>query len=245
MSSPCSRWVRSPVAAAMMLFAAAVAAQDAPASRGEAQAVIERARGEAAEIERRYEQAQRECAGRVLVNPCLERARSERDEQVRAVRQREVAARDTLRRLDAEDRAAARSRRAAEREAEAAAGAGAAPKVGQQPAAGKAPAERGRVPAPPREADDSEQQAAARKAEAERRAAELAAEQAQRAAERQAKAAQAPAEIERYEERQRAAAARAEEKARIAEENRKRRERRAEERAAAKAKAPADGSGRQ
>ena len=237
MWSRCSFLPRLGFAAASMLLAAAAAAQEAPASREEAQQAIGRARSESAEIERRHEQALRDCAGRVLVNPCRERARSERDEQLRAVRQREVAARDTLRRLDAEARAKARRERSAEKDGEATPRA-AVPEVKERPAAAKAPGGPAREPAAQREAtaDDRQQEAASRKAQAERRAAEHEAAQQQRAA----KAAEAPAQVERYEERQRAAEARAEEKARIAEENRQRRQRRAEERGTALK--PGDGS---
>jgi len=235
--------VRRLFGVAALLVAAAAGAQDRPASRDEAQAVIERAKQETAEVQRRYEQAQRECEKGLFVNPCRDQARKERDQQLRVIREREVAARDALRRLDAEERAKARMQRSAEPAAEPKPGGGSVP-AGRAPAAagGAAPP----TAAPPRAVDPSQQEvaaenkraeAASRKVEAERRAAEHAAEGERRDVERAEKAARAPAESERYQERQRAAEARAEEKKRIAEENRKRREKRAEERGAAQEKA--------
>ena len=234
--------VRRLFGVAALLVAAAAGAQDRPASRDEAQAVIERAKQETAEVQRRYEQAQRECEKGLFVNPCRDQARKERDQQLRVIREREVAARDALRRLDAEERAKARMQRSAEPAAEPKPGGGSVP-------AGRAPAAAGRAAPPtaaPRAVDPSQQEvaaenkraeAASRKVEAGRRAAEHAAEGERRDVERAEKAARAPAESERYQERQRAAEARAEEKKRIAEENRKRREKRAEERGAAQEKA--------
>ena len=234
--------VRRLFGVAALLVAAAAGAQDRPASRDEAQAVIERAKQETAEVQRRYEQAQRECEKGLFVNPCRDQARKERDQQLRVIREREVAARDALRRLDAEERAKARMQRSAEPDAEPKPGGGSVP-------AGRAPAAAGGAAPPtaaPRAVDPSQQEVAAekkraeaanRKVEAERREAEHAAERERREAERAEKAARAPAESERYQERQRAAEARAEEKKRIAEENRKRREKRAEERGAAQEKA--------
>jgi hypothetical protein len=209
----------------------------------QAQAAIEQAQRESADAQRRYTDALRECDKSVFVNPCREQARQERDRQLRTIREKEVAARDTLRRLDAEERARARGERAAEPKTRG----GTAPQA-KEPATAAPAAPRTAVP---RVVEPTQQgataakkpvDAASRKAESEKRAAEHAAERERRAAEQAEKAAQAPAEIERFEERQRAAQARAEEKKRIAEENRKRREKRAEKRDAAKEKAGTGGA---
>lgn len=232
-------------AAALLGILAGASAQDGMASREQATAVLQQAQQEAAEIERRYQQAQRECAKGFFVNPCRDDARRERDQQLRAAREREVAARDALRRLDAEERAKARGQRAADKatESERRNRSGAADRKADTP---DRPARR---PAPPPTVDPQEQEAAAelkRKEEAQRRAtaqqreAERIEEHQRRAAERAQKEADAAERAAQLEERQRAAQARAEEKARTAEENRRRRERREQERNAARK--PSDGS---
>jgi len=234
--SSLSRRVRRLIVAAVLLGGAGAAV--AQGSREQAQAVVDEARRETAEARHRYEQANRDCAREILVNACREKARRERDQQLRAIREKEVAARDTLRGLDAEARAEARAQRSAEQAAEPKAGGATAPRRKDAPAAGSAAPAAGAA----RAVDPSEQEAAAakrraeaasRKAASEKRATEQAADRERRAAEQAEKQAQVPAQIERYEERQRAAEARAEEKKRIAEEHRQRREKRAEERSAA------------
>ena len=238
MSLPSSAGRRALAAAAWLVVVAATA-QDTPTARSDAQAAIELAQRESADAQRRYAEALRECDKDVFVNPCRERARQERDRQLRAIREKEVAARDTLRRLDAEERAQARARRPAEQEGAPKARTGNAPGGEERPAAGKAalPSAAAGAAADPQQKDAAaarrRDEAASRKAESEKRAAEQAAERERRAAEQAGRAAQAPAEIERYEQRQRDAQARAAEKKRIAEENRQRREKRAAERGAA------------
>lgn len=220
------------IAAALAFAAATHAADEAPVSREQATAIVEQARRDSAEIERRYLEARRDCEQGVLVNPCVERARRARDEQARAVREREVAARDSLRRIDAEERAREREARAAARKADGAAD------VDRSTPKRDSPSETGgtkRPPVQPRTTDPARQEAEARKKaeEAARRRAEAdqrAAEQQRRTAARAEKAAQAATETEKFEAKQREAQAHAEEKARLAEENRQRRERRARER---------------
>lgn len=225
------------LAASMLMAGAGADAQAVADSREQAQAVIEQGQRDAAEVGRRYEQALRECDKDFFVNPCRERVRQERDEQLRAIREREVAARDVLRRLDAEERASARARR----EQEKAVGSGertVAPGTTSEPTRplpSAAPPKQPKQPKQPDEAAASQREEAARqRAQDEaRRAAERAKESERRAAEQAGKAARSGDEIERYEERQRAAQARAEEKKKLAEEKRQRRERRAQERSAA------------
>jgi len=232
------RFSRRPwrIAALLLAGAAAAGAQEGPGSRAQANATIEQARVATAEIERRYEQVRRDCAKAFLVNSCLESARRERDQQLRTVREREVAARDELRRLDAEERAKAREQRSAEKAGEPGKGAGSAAAADKSVKAGSA-----RQPSPPRTVDTQQQEAAAKKkqveaaqrrAGTEQRTAEQAGERERRDGERAMRDAQAPAAAAQYEQRQRDAQARAEEKTKAAEENRKRRERRAQERAA-------------
>jgi hypothetical protein len=200
--------------------------------REQAASALEQAQRDSIEIERRHSLAQRECEQVILVNPCLDRVRKERDQQMRAARERELAARDQLRRLDAEQRAKARQSRAAEKGADAPRDRGGAAGANQAPSVSPAAP---RSPASVRPADPAQQAAAAQKkreeAEARRvQAEERTAEQERRAADRAEKAAQAPAEEEKFEARLREAAARADEKARLAEKNRQRREQRAKER---------------
>ena len=228
------------VAAALAFAAAVRAADEAPVTREQATAIVEQSKRDSAEIERRYLEARRECEQGVLVNPCLERARRARDEQARAVREREVAARDSLRRIDAEARARERDARAAARKADGAAGVDRSTLERDSPgetAAAKRPAVQPPTTDPARqeaEARKKAEEAARRRAEADQRAAE----QQRRTAARAEKAAQAAAETEKYEAKQREAQAHAEEKARLAEENRQRRERRARERSEGKKSSP-------
>lgn len=228
------------IAAALALAAAARAADEPPVSREQATAIVEQAKRDSAEIERRYLEARRDCERGVLVNPCLEGARRARDEQARAVREREVAARDSLRRIDAAERARKREAGAATRKADGVAGADRSTPERDSP--GEAAAAK-RPPVQPRTTDPARQEAEARKKaeEAARRRAEAeqrATEQQHRAAARTDKAAQAAAETEKFEAKQREAQAHAEEKARVAEENRQRRERRAKERNEGKKSSP-------
>lgn len=206
-----------------------------PVSRDQAAATIEQARRDAAEIERRYEDARRDCERGVLVNPCLERVDRHRDQEMRAVREREVEARDALRRLDAEQRAKEREARSAAKVPEGAASKGSGPAgadaaTSSRTAPALPPPRSTRAPQDDAAAQTKREDAERRRAEAQHRAEERAADQDRRAAERAEKAARAPAEAERYEQRQRAAQARAEEKARAAEESRQRREQRDRER---------------
>jgi hypothetical protein len=217
------------------LLAGAAAAQDAPATRQQAEAAVEKAQRDAAAIEQRYQQRRGECEKEFFVNPCLDGARRERDRQLQAVQADEVAARDVLRRLDAEERARQRERRAAEHTAGDKARAGAAALAPDGP-----PPATGRKPTPPPAADPQARQAEAarkrdeatrRSEEAKRSAVERAADHDRRAGQREEMQKQAPERQQEYEQRQREAAERAAEKERIAEENRQRRERRAQERA--------------
>jgi colicin import membrane protein len=195
------------------------------------------AKRESAQIERRYEQAQQDCAGQFAVNPCRERARAERDEQLRQARARELEAGDALRRLDAEARARQREQRGAEgRDRSRPADAPAA-----RPSAPSGPA--ARSPSSPRVVDPSrppEADAEQRQAKARRQAAEQAEAQERRAADRATKETEAPGRIEEYGRRQREAEARAEQKAQEAERQRQRRERRAQEREEANRKRAAE-----
>jgi colicin import membrane protein len=219
------------VAATLLGALGGASAVDEVATREQATAVLQQAQEEAAEIERRYQQAQRDCAKGFVVSPCRENARRERDQQLRAAREREVAARDALRRLDADARAKARGQRAAEKAAEAerrtrSSAADMKADTPDKPARGRAP---------PPAVDPQKREAAAeqKRQEAAQRRAATQQRDAERIEEGERRAAQ-------LEERQRAAQARAEEKARTAEENRRRRERREQERDAARK--PSDGS---
>jgi hypothetical protein len=225
------------IAAAALLGTAAIAAGGEPTARERALGTIAQAERESAEIESRYWQARRDCEKGFFVSPCQENARRERDQRLRSVREREVAARDALRQIDAEERAKAREQRSGA-EATAPKDRAGLPDADRQTAA---PAKPTRTPAPPRAVDQKEREAAAtakrveaeqRRAEADRRAAVQAAEGERRAAQQAEKAAQASARVVENEQRQREAQERAAEKARIAEEHRLRRERRAAERAA-------------
>jgi hypothetical protein len=245
-------WLRSSAAALVLATAllggVGVASEPGgPTAREQARAEIAQAQRDSADIERRYKEARRECQQGFVVNPCLDAARHDRDRQLRAAREREVAARDALRRLDAEERARKREEKAVTEEAGPGGRAGSS-SVGK---AAAAPTRDRGQPEPPRTVDPAQkeaeaarrrEEAAQRKAQADSRTAAQAAENQRRAAERAAKAAQAPSKVEEYEQRQREAQAHAEEKARAAEENQKRRERRAQEREAAKAKAAAQGT---
>jgi hypothetical protein len=222
---------------AFALVAAASAADDLQDRRQRATATIEQAQAESARVEDRYRQASQECAKGFFVNPCLADARRARDQQLRLVREREVAARDTLRRLDAEERALARDRRVVQEPGQpdsrtAAEASGDASTPTARPAHTPAPMRTVEPKKQDNDANAGRASAEQRRAEAEQRAAERAAAQ-QRHAERQSEqAAQAADRAATNEQRQREAQERAAEKARIAEENRQRRERRAEERAA-------------
>ena len=144
-------------AATLLSTLGGASAQDGLANREQATAVLHQAQQEAAEIERRYQQAQRECAKGFFVNPCKENARRERDQQLRAAREREVAAREALRRIDADERAKARGQRAAEQAAE-------SERRARSSAAGKkadTPDRPARKPAPPPAVDPQKQEAAA------------------------------------------------------------------------------------
>jgi IgA-specific serine endopeptidase len=233
------------VAATLLGALGGASAVDEVATREQATAVLQQAQEEAAEIERRYQQAQRDCAKGFVVSPCRENARRERDQQLRAAREREVAARDALRRLDADARAKARGQRAAEKAAEAerrtrSSAADMKADTPDKPARGRAPPPA--VDPQKREAaaEQKRQGAAQRQAATQQRDAERIEEGERRAAERAQKEADAAERAAQLEERQRAAQARAEEKARTAEENRRRRERREQERDAARK--PSDGS---
>lgn len=187
------------------------------------------ARRETAAVSQRFEQAQRDCAGKFAVNTCLEQARRERDEQLRGARVREVEAGDALRRFDSEQRARDREQRAAE-DRDLKGGTTVLPaREGAAAAKAKAP------PQSPRTVDTRQQQEAEakRKADAAQRQAEAAKradEQKQHAAERAKAEAEAPEKIKEYEQRQREAKERADQKLREADENRQRRERRDRER---------------
>jgi len=215
----------------ILVLAAALPATAQSPAPGRA-ALVEaqaQARRDATAISQRFEQAQRDCAGKFAVNTCLEQARRDRDEQLRAARTREVEAGDALRRFDAEQRARDREQRAAE-DREPKQGVPAPPARGDA-AAGKAKS----PPQPPRSVDPQQRQEseAKRQADAAKRqadAARRADEQRQHAAERAQKEAEAPDKAREYDERQRQAQERAAEKLREAEENRQRRERRDRER---------------
>jgi colicin import membrane protein len=219
------------------------AAQQPASSRDELVEALQQAKREAAQIESRYRQAQGDCAKQFAVNPCLERARSERIQQLRSARSREVEAGDALRRFDAEVRAREREQRAAESREKQQPPA-AVPASRDSPARATAPS---RAPSPAVDPDRQQEaearrrdEAARRQAEARRHAAEQERQQQQRAAERAKKQAETPEKLEQYEQRQREAAAREEEKLREAEKQRERRERRAKEREEAEQKRAAE-----
>ncbi len=220
--APARAVVVSLLLASMLGGGAAVAAAEQFATRAQAQRAIEQAQEKTRQIDARHAAAVQACRDVFLVNQCRASARREREQQLRLVRDREIAARAALRGFAAEDRERSRG----EREA-------------------ITPAAPDQVKAPRPAPDQAEQE---RAAQARQRQTQFDAKQAanerqleQRARQAQAKDAERAANIKHYEDKQREAKLRAEEQARIAAKNAERRERRRleRERRAAEQKAAA------